>query len=100
MECDGDPVFADPVYIVASDKDDPADNKANIWFEGEVALDGDFTLEAANGGKTKLKAETHIFVYDLLGTELQAVEFHTSCSQPLDVYDQWGGLLLIEFVPE
>ena len=36
----------------------------------------------------------------LPGTLLQTVEFHTSCSQPLFVEDQFGSVKVVSFVQE
>ena len=35
-----------------------------------------------------------LYEYDMNGNLLQFVEFHTSCSQPLNVGDQFGSILL------
>jgi hypothetical protein len=97
VECDGDPGDADPVYIIASSKEDPDDRKAIVWFEGEVDLDETFAISAMNvPGKTKLKADTWVLIYDAQGGNLlQAVKFHTSCSRPLEVGDQFGSVLVV-----
>ena len=103
--CNGDPNFDSKVFIRAIDKKDPYDPKANVWFEGTVELKDTFKdtfeIDATNAGKDELKAETWVFIYDFLGdTLLQKISFHTSCSQPLAVNDQFGSLILedIEFV--
>ena len=53
-----------------------------------------FDIDAANAGEDKLKSETwiHLIDGDML---LQTVGFHTSCSQPLHVGDQFGASLLV-----
>jgi len=100
VQCEGDPAFMGTVHIVALDKENPDDDKAKVFFDGEVALDTTFELDAANAGESKLKAKTFVFVYDLSGNLLQFVEFHTSCSQPLTENDQFGSLRLVGFTPE
>jgi hypothetical protein len=35
-------------------------------------------------------------IQDQEGNLLQHIEFHTSCSQPLDLGDQYGGIQLID----
>jgi len=101
--CDGDPLFAATVRILAQDKANPDDPNAKIWFDGLVNLNGQFLIDADfnNLGETKLKAETHVFIYTSDGlTLLQTLEFHTSCSQPLGEGNQFGSLLMVDFIPE
>jgi len=100
VECSGDPAFTTPVRILAQDKSNPNDNRAKIWFNGQVDLNSSFWIDATNAGENKLKAETHVFIYDLQDNLLQTIEFHTSCSQPLGEGDQFGSLLMLDFVPE
>lgn len=99
FSCEGDPEFASEVSILASDKSDPDSNKAKLWFNGLVGLDGTFTIDAANASQNKLKADTFVHIFDNdSGELLQSVKFHTSCSQPLNVGDQFGSLQLMELV--
>ncbi len=100
VECDGDPASAQSVWIVATDKADPNDHKARIYFEGQVNLGEAFVIDARVTDLTRLKAETRVFVYDLNGIPLQAVNFHTSCSHPLRAGDQFGSVQLADFVTE
>jgi predicted ribosomally synthesized peptide with SipW-like signal peptide len=90
------------VYIITTDKNNPADKKAKIWFEGNVSLNETFEIDATNAGKTKLGADTYVFIYTdhSLTTLVQEVKFHTSCSQPLYYGDQFGSLKLVGFTPE
>ncbi|RMG77291.1 MAG: hypothetical protein D6714_20025, partial [Bacteroidetes bacterium] len=93
VNCDGDPNGAASVYIIANEKENPNDGK--IWFTGTVALDGTFTVDAQNAGKSKLGSKTFVHIYASEGGALlQEIEFHTSCSQPLFIGDQFGSLLL------
>lgn len=90
VNCSGDPAFAPLVHIVA--RDTPG---KNIWFQGDVMLGATFDIDAAFGGATRLKGETHCDIYDVgTGALLQTVEFHTSCSEPLTLGDQFGSLIL------
>ena len=99
VECDGDPLFADPVFIIANDKDD--DGAGKMWFTGYVELNGCFTIEAANAGKDKLKSKTYFHIFSARGdAPLQLVQIHTSCSQPLVLGDQFGSLVLDGYVPK
>ena len=85
-----------PVFIVVSDKLDLNNDKNRIWFLGTVNLDGTFDIDADNAGKTTLSGKTFVqfFADDSMNILLQAVEFHTSCSQPLFIGDQFGGVQL------
>jgi hypothetical protein len=100
----GDPAFATPVRIIATDRSNPLDSKAKIWFDGTVSLNGMLDIDATNAGATKLSADTWVFIYPAQGgppaTPLQTVKFHTSCSQPLAVGDQYGSLRLAGYTPQ
>ncbi len=90
----GDPNDAPRVRIVVSDDED---GDGNIFFDGIVDLGEEFTADA---GGDKFKSSTHITVYDLSGNVLQRIEFHTSCSQPLFIGDQFGSVRLVGFVDQ
>ena len=94
--CSGDPADESLVRIVATNKI----NGANIytWFDGVVALGEPYSIDAANGGKSWLQANVHIRIYDLGDQLLQHSWFHSSCSQPLAVGDQFGANLIEGFV--
>lgn len=99
----GSDVLAGPVYIIATDKDDPYNRKAHIWFQGTANIGETFEVSAIGVNKDdKLKGNTLIFIYDadpsLGGTLIQSIEFHTSCSQTLNSGDQFGAVELVDFV--
>ena len=100
VQCDGDSNGETPVQIRASDKEDPQDDRAKVWFSGEVILDTTFDIDAGNADRNKLKAKMWVHISDLNGNLLQTVLFHTSCSQPLNEGDQFGSLILEGFTPE
>lgn len=101
VECSGDPAGRQTVWIVAKDDDDFQQSSGHLWFEGPVTLGEDFVLDAANAGENRLKNETFIAIFDVQGgTILQELEFHTSCSQPLFVGNQFGACLLIDCLGE
>ena len=89
-----------PVRIIASDKDKTFDSKAKVWFDGLVASGDTFDIDAAEAGQSRLKSNTVVHILDLDDNILQSVKFHTSCSQPLNVGDQFGGVQLVAFVLE
>lgn len=91
----------DVVYVIAANKNKLNDKKTKIWFEGIVAVGETFDIDASYAGKSKLDANTYVFIFDSMGgTLLQTIQFHTSCSQPLNVEDIFCSLKLVEFVPE
>jgi len=98
--CEGDPLGADPVFILATNKSNPYDVKAKVWFVGPVSLNTEFDIDATNAGESRLKAETYVHIFGESQVLLQTVKFHTSCSQPLHIGDQFGSLVLVGFIPE
>ncbi|HEX9794019.1 MAG TPA: hypothetical protein VGC54_08555 [Planctomycetota bacterium] len=96
VSCNGDPMFLDPVRIVAQKEGDPT----QVYFDGLVALGDKFTMDAAAIGRTELHSSAEIFVIDPgTGATLQTVVFHTSCSQPLALGDQFGSIEVCGFIP-
>ncbi|MFQ5495870.1 MAG: hypothetical protein ACE5EX_10870, partial [Phycisphaerae bacterium] len=91
VKCTGDPALAEPVRIVVSDK-----KKKKVWgIATGVPVGGSVTATATNAGKNKLKANTLIRIFrESDNALLQTVRFHTSCSEPLGVGNQFGSLLL------
>lgn len=59
---------------------------------GTVALNGLLTIRAANGGATRLDADTYVKIYSTSGTLLQDISFDTSCSQPIAPGNQFGSV--------
>ena len=88
------------VRIVAASKADINDPKAKIYFDGQVDLGETFAIDAVQAGEAKLTSETHVFIFALGGELLQTVRFHTSCSQPLILGNQFGALRLFGFLGE
>jgi hypothetical protein len=61
----------------------------STWFQGTVSQGQAFTMAASNGGATKFGSDSY---YTVGG---QSGKFHTSCSQPFNVGDQYGGLRVL-----
>ena len=98
VSCSGDPSGAVSVYIIASEKED-GDGK--IWFEANVNLNDTYDIDAAKAGEDKLKSTTWVQIYDSQGGDLlQKVKFHTSCSQPLFIGNQFGASKVMEIAFE
>ncbi len=92
VECIGDALNTSSVYIIANDKSSP--NAGKTWFAGWVNLGENFTIDAAQAGKNKLSSNTYIHLYDADGNFLQLIKFHTSCSQPLAIGNQFGSITI------
>lgn len=95
-KCEGDPAGATPVQILASDKSNPSDGKAKVWFDGLVDLNNAFSIKASNTGQSHFSADTYLHV----GASLQLIKMHTSCSVPLNAGDQFGSIVVDQFIPE
>lgn len=88
--------LTESVYVRATTESDPNDTGGDIWFEGTVELGEVFELTAANAGEDKLGSNTYIHVFASNGGALlQRIQFHTSCSQPLNLTDQFGSMLVV-----
>jgi protocatechuate 3,4-dioxygenase beta subunit len=87
------PLPAGQVYIVANNSDSPT--TAPFWFQGYVTANQLLEIKASNGGASQLGTDTRVHIFDTQGgTRLQYLKFHTSCSQPVNLGDVYGGLLV------
>ncbi len=81
----------DDVYIISANKKSSSDKNYTEWGRDPVSIDGFFDIDASVGGKTKLDADTYLFIFTADpndgGVLLRTLKFHTSCSQPLRVED-------------
>ena len=93
----GDPNDEALVRIVLASKDNLDDGKTRVYFDDQVALGDTFVVDAGDLNRDSLDSNSWVFVYDLDGNLLQLVNFHTSCSQPLFLSDQFGSIQLISF---
>lgn len=106
--CEGNSANASPVRIIASSKADPFHRKNKVWFNGEVSLGSGatFELDATNcqgnacRNETRLGGQTYISIFDTNGSSLQQISVHTSCSEPLNFGDEFGGVRLKGLTPE
>ena len=92
--------FPVSVFIKAGEKENPFDPAAGKWFAGSVSLGDTFTIDATKGGSSKLASNTWVHALDDDDNVVQSVLFHTSCSQPLMVGNQFGAFRLDQFIPE
>jgi hypothetical protein len=93
VTCVGDPAGADPVRIVVTKANKPGE----VYFDGIVFLGDPFVEDGAGFPSGKVAPNTRIQIFDMMGALLQDTSFHTSCSQPLEVGDQFGAALIIGF---
>lgn len=102
FSCDGDPMMEDEVYILATDKANPNDHRAKIWFSGNVLLGQTFDIAAFNDGRDRLRNKTFVFIYadDTQDVLLQSIEFHTSCSQPIFTDDTFGAVRVLACIDD
>jgi uncharacterized repeat protein (TIGR01451 family) len=90
--CSGDPLFAEPVQLVIT-------KKANRYIvtpsDQSINVDDTVTLESGRFGRDMFANTVLVIKKD--GVILQELQIHTSCSQPLDVGDQFGSLVVVGF---
>jgi len=96
VRCLGDPMGASPVRIVMTHTTQPS----RVYFDGIVSL-GDTFVELGSAGfkNGKVPPNTRVQIFDMAGQLLQDSSFHTSCSQPLQVGDQFGAVIISDFTP-
>ncbi len=88
--CTGDALYSEPVRIVLEGK-----NIAEPSVLENVMIGDSFEI---NAKKDKIGSSTTVVVVDpLTGTELARSEFHTSCSKPFAVGDQFGPVIVDDF---
>jgi hypothetical protein len=78
----GDPGTASPVQISVGEH-----------FNGTVNLGDDFIIDATG---SRLGSNTRVLIKDQAGKLLQTIDFHTSCSQPLERGDRFGAIQVID----
>lgn len=92
----GDPNDEPTVQIIVSDKSDLSNSKTKIFFNDTVNLNEDFTVDSKeNPQGGEFKGNTYLFVFDLEGNLIQFVGFHTSCSEPIRIGDQFGSIQIV-----
>lgn len=70
--------------------------KGDVYFQGTVTQGEAFT--ATSGGE-KFSSNTYFYVFDEEGGALlQTSQYHTSCSAPINLGDNLGGMILTEYV--
>jgi cysteine-rich repeat protein len=92
VACEGGASFAAPISITASGKAGKKGSSSGNWgsFQGVVIGDR-ITFTAENGGADKFDADTFIDI----NNGLERITFHTSCSKPLALGDQFGSVRVV-----
>ena len=89
--CTGDANGVSPVRIVISDP-----SGANVYQDtgmvAATALGDVVDAAASNGGLSVLKGDTVVKVYDADNNLIEQVQFHTSCSEPINLGDRFGSI--------
>jgi hypothetical protein len=82
--------MTEPVRIAVT-----GENGDRIYADASgVLLDDTVVVDAGNAGRNHLDSATRVRIFDADGELVEDVTFHTSCSQPLNVGDQFGSLRL------
>jgi hypothetical protein len=91
VTCTGDAAMAEPVRILVT-----SGNGQRIYADVSGVMVGDAVVaDAANAGSNHLHSVTWVRIYEAGGTLIEEIMFHTSCSEPLAVGDQFGSMLLL-----
>jgi len=65
----------------------------NTFFSGEVVLGEEFVLDVDNAAcLDRFRSNTYIYIMDTESNLLQTVQYHTSCSAPIQLGDVVGGI--------
>ncbi len=91
-----DPISAGPVRLVIMDKqlkNGAVDKDAKKYVDQTVSPGAIVTASSTAIGEKSFKSDTYYAIFSG-NTLLQSGKFHTSCSQPIAVGDQFGSLLL------
>ncbi|HAC64425.1 MAG TPA: hypothetical protein DCF68_13005, partial [Cyanothece sp. UBA12306] len=92
-------------FVVVTDEDDITkvlNGEGRRFFEGDVAFEQSFqAMENFNNNGDTFGSETFVhFFEDQNGGLLQSINYHTSCSQPIQINDVIGNATLKEYFGE
>jgi len=91
--CSGDPGGAEPVQVMMTKDAD----KFDVTPSSGINIGETFEIRMKEDGK-EFPSEIKFDIQN--GQTLQSLRFHTSCSQPLSVGDQFGSVIVTEFFPK
>ena len=90
VKCIGDANDSEPVDVLVTNK-----KKDKIYADLQgVGLNEEIQVAAAAAGRDNLDSETLVRIFGSQVDLIEEVLFHTSCSQPLNVGNQFGSLQL------
>jgi len=108
VRCSGNAATSEPVRIVVSNKKAKRGwwrkcrhgkkkhkNKNIYTTVDDVMLNDLIEVDARSAGRKTLTAQTWVRIYNADDKLLEDILFHTSCSQPLNVGDQFGSVKVI-----
>jgi hypothetical protein len=99
QELNGGVSGTDPVYIVAGNQGRLNHPNFEQYFAGEVNVGEEFVIDPPPRRRRDIGSNTTIFIFSDSSrtTLLERVTFHTSCSQPLFVGDEYGSSMLVDY---
>ncbi len=91
--CTGNSAGVNPVTLKFMDK------KGSVFLVEQMNIGDTVVIDPSQIGKDKFDSETHIAI--ISGNKvIQSLNIHTSCSAPLVVGDQHGGVVISSFTPD
>lgn len=91
--CSGNSTGISPVTLKFMDK------SGSVFLTEQVNIGDTVLVDPSKYGKDKFDSETHIAI--ISGNKvIQTLNIHTSCSAPLVVGDQHGGVVISSFTPD
>ena len=102
-QCNGNINGNGDVYIRISNKDNPADNEAKVYFEGLVSLHDAITAMSSNAGESKFPRDVKIHIMSAdKSSVLQFIKIKTECGRGGKLYmeNTFGALSLVGYQAE
>lgn len=90
--CSGDSTNRQPVQLTVKDKN------GRVYVTRTVNIGESVLVETSMLGADKFETDSYVEISTTSGQVLQTIKLHTSCSAPLNVGDQHGGVILDGFV--
>jgi len=80
-------------YIVVGSND----TKGLIYFQGPVTVGEQFNVTPGGGQTVTPNQEFAVYTDSSKTTELQSTYYHSSCSQPLDLFNSFGAIQIVGY---
>ena len=89
--CEGNAAYQQPIRIRVEN-----DNGTGVYADVDgVLLEETVRAAASNAGQQTLRAQIRALLYNDGGSLLEELSIHTSCSEPLNIGDQFGSLRVV-----